>query len=57
MKVKQPFKGNTNDGIDGAAEGNIIQRIEQLGKDVSIDDVILVERPFKNCIKGEIIFM
>ena len=41
----QPFKCNEDDEIDGAAEGDVVERVEQLREDVGIELAFLGEWP------------
>ena len=41
----QPFKCNENDEIDGAAERDVVERMEQLGEDIGIELALLGEWP------------
>ena len=41
----QPFKCNEDDEIDGAAEGDVVERVEQLGEDEGIELARLGEGP------------
>ena len=41
----QPFKCNEDDEIDGAAERDVVERVEQLGEDVGIELAFLGEGP------------
>ena len=45
---EKPFKSNDNDGVDRAAEGDIIEGVEGLGEDVGIDGTGLVKWPLKH---------
>ena len=44
----KPFKRYDNDGVDRTAQGDIIERVEGLGEDVSIDGTGLVKWPLKH---------
>ena len=44
----EPFKSYDNDGVDRTAQGDIIERVEGLGEDVSIDGTGLVKWPLKH---------
>ena len=37
----QPFKCNEDDEIDGAAEGDVVERVDHLRQDIGIDRAIL----------------
>ena len=41
----QPFKCNEDDEIDGTAERDVVERVEQLWEDVSIELAFLGEGP------------
>ena len=41
----KPFKGNEDDEIDGAAERDVVERVEQLWEDVGIELALLGEGP------------
>ena len=43
-----PFKSYENDGVDRTAQRDIIERVEGLGEDVSIDGTGLVKWPLKH---------
>ena len=44
----QPFKCNEDDEIDGAAERDVVERVEQLGEDEGIELAFLGEGPAKH---------
>ena len=44
----KPFKCDSNDDVDGAAQGDVIERVESLGEEVSIDSTGLGKWPGKH---------
>jgi hypothetical protein len=44
----KPFNSYANDGVDNTAQADIIERVEGLGEDVSIDGTGLVKWPLKH---------
>ena len=44
----KPFKSYANNEIDGATERDVVERVEQLGKDVGIELAFLGEGPAKH---------
>ena len=45
---RQPFIGNAYSCIGGAGEGDVVERIEELGEDVAVESRPVSIRPFPN---------
>ena len=45
--LNEPLKGHGNDDVDGAAKGDVVEGVEPLGEEVSIDRTGLGEGPGK----------
>ena len=45
IKISKPLKSNDNGGEDGAAEGDVVERVDDLGQEVGIDRAILGDGP------------
>ena len=37
ITTTKPFKSNSDDDVDGAAQEDVIERVESLGEQISVD--------------------
>ena len=47
-EIRKPLKSDSDDDVDGAAQGDVIERVESLGEEVSIDSTGLGKWPGKH---------
>ena len=45
IKISKPLKSNDNGCVYGAAEGDVVERVDDLGQEVGIDRAILGDGP------------
>ena len=53
----KPLKGNANGCVDGAAEGDVIERVDDLGQEIGIASAVLCYWPVPDYAAGYLVIL